>query len=341
MKENKFERDVQTIIRKWLPWILTISIFIYLFHRIPIVNIIDAIEQADIALFLPILIFCVLFFYLIDTYIQTFLFRSFGTDVNFRDMAPIRGATYLIVLLNYVAGQGGMVLLMNRWKNLAISRATSVVIFSLFVDYYTLLALCLAGAFSLPDVDLANFFDLTEAGHLVKFIVLSWMAIIFFLIFFLWILPHSNGLEWFKKNELLASFREAHPLLYIQVGLVKCVMFVVGIICIYFALRAFHIYVPLIELSVMLPLVWFIGSIPITVMRMGTTQAAMVWLIVRYAESDLDIKSLEAVILAFSLLWETGFIFARFAIGSISFSLLPRNLWVRKGNVISDELKQD
>ena len=112
----------------------------------------------------------------------------------------------------------------------------------------------------------------------------------------------------------------------------KSILFITGIVANYYALQAFGLQVPFWHLSVMLPIVWLIGSIPITVMRMGTIQAAMLWLIAQHAQGGADPEKIRAAVLAYSLLWEIGLNMVRFIIGTICITRIPRNIWMTKGS---------
>ncbi len=319
---GKFRRAL----RKWLPWIVTVLIFVYLFERISVEKVLLAVQKADLVLFLPPLIFFVLFYYFWDSLVNSRLFTWFGVPTGYREMLPVRGATYLFIVLNYMVGQGGLGLVMNRWKKISISRATTIVIFGLYMDFFTLLALSAAGAFRLPDVDLAMFFTAEEAGHLVRFLTISWAVFFLHFLFHKKIINRYERLQWVRKITVLNSFHEAPFARYIKLGALKSVQLGAGIICNYIALRAFGVNVPLLEFAVMMPLVWLIGSIPVTVMRMGTIQAAMIWLVGRYAEGA-DPELVKAQVLAFSLLWEVGLNLGRFGIGAVCAAFLPKELW--------------
>ena len=330
MGKEKSGSKIRKALRTYLPWAVTVLIFIYLFNRIEISEVIGATKRVDLFLFFPLLCFYIIFFFLWDAFVVRYLFASFGTPVDYRGMVVMRGATYLIVLLNYMAGQGGLALIMNRWKNISIKRATSVVLYSLYLDYFTLLAFCLAGAFRLEGVDLVNFFSGDEAGHLVRFVTISWAVFFGLLLFNRLYLPRTDKFGKLKRQKLFFTFLEAPAAMYLKVGLLKSVLYMVGVICYYLGLQAFGLHVPFLNLSVMLPLVWLIGSIPVTVMRMGTIQAAMVWLVTRYAQGGVDLLEIEAAVLAFSLLWEMGVNLGRFIIGGISITRVSRYIWMPK-----------
>jgi len=317
-------------LRKGLPWMVTAGVFVYVFHRVPVDKVLDAALHVNLRIFLPVLLASLSFAFFWEVLVYTLLFRWFGTRVTYREMMPVRGAVFLLILLNFFVGQGGMALLMNRWKKLSVSRATSVILFSMFNDYYLILAFCLAGAFQLPDVDLVCFFRAGEEGDLVRFVLISWLFFTAHIAFYRLYLPRAGGMDRIKKNEILSAFREAPTTLYFKLGMVKSVGFIVGIVAYYYAFFAVGLHVPFLHLLVMLPMVWLIGSIPITVMGLGTVQAAMIWLVARFAQGSGGPDEINAAVVALSLLWSLGYNLGRFAIGAVCVSRLPKNIWKPK-----------
>ncbi len=325
---HKQKVSFQTSLRKCIPWVVSILVLFYIFHRVPIEDVLNAAMQANLWIFLPVMLFDVAVHYFGDVVIFTQLYRWFGTSLTYLGMMPVRGAAYILMLLNFFVGQGSMALLMNRWKNISILRASSVVLLSIICDYYVVLGFSLVGAFQLPGVDLACFFDGSDEGHLVRFLVISWMAFVVQFAFYRGVLPRSAGMEKIKQNELLSAFREASAAIYIKFALLKLIPSSVGIISYYYGLIAFGIHVPLLHLVAMVPLVWVIGAIPITVMGLGTVQAAMIWLVAPYAEGSATPDEVNAAVIAFSLLWTICANFSKFAIGAISLSRLPKYIYM-------------
>jgi hypothetical protein len=234
----------------------------------------------------------------------------------------------MLIVLNFFVGQGGFALLMNRWKGLPIKRVTSIILFTMFNDYFLLLAFCLVGAFRLPGVDLADFFIPGEEGDLIRFIVISWAYFWIHIGFYRWYLPRAKGLQRFKQNEVLSTFREAPIALYLKLGGIKLANFFAGIFFSYFALATFGIKVPLLYLFTFLPIVWLIGSLPITVMGFGTTQAAMIWLVAGFAQGRGSPQEIEAAIVAYSLVWVFLYGLGNVGAGAIWLSRLPKNIWM-------------
>ncbi len=317
---------------KWAPWLVTIVVFYLVFRRVSFLEVADAALQVNLRIFVPLLVFNLFFHYFWDSLVFTLLFRWFGVAVSYRGMLPVRGASYLLIMLNFIVGQGGMAFLMNRWKEVPIKRSGSIILFTMLNDYYLLLTFCLVGAFQLPGVDLRDFFKGTEEGDLVRFIVISWMYFVFHIWFYRHYLRHTKGWRFFKESEVFSGFREAPLWLYFKLGSVKLVNFLLGLITCYFALTAFGLYVPLLYLSVFLPIVWIITSIPITIMGLGTSQAAMIWLVAGYAQGSGGPEEIKAAVLAYSLLWWLLYNLGRFGIGVFCVTRLRKSIWMPKKN---------
>ena len=329
MDKSSSKIKLTGILQKGLPWIVTIGIFIFLFKRIPINEVLQAITYVNLWKFTPIIIMAVAIYFLWDTFVFTLLFQDFGTQVTYHELLPVRGSAILVWIMNYFAGMGSLAFLMNRWKKISISRASSVVIFSFYLDYYMILFYCLVGAFWLPGVNLVSFFEISEQGNFVRMIVISWLFFVFTICFFNLLLPRSKGFKRLKKNEILFTFRNAAPLTYLKFMMLKILsFFICDIVLVYGALAVFGLNVSFLYLIALFPIVRLIESIPISVMGMGTGQAAMIWLIAPIIENTSSQVNHESALLGFSFLAMILANLGRFAIGATSIKFLPKNIWI-------------
>jgi hypothetical protein len=321
------QKGFKTVLSKLAPWVIAIVVLYLVFQRVSIIDVLNSARQVNLMIFLPLLIYSLVVHFLWDSQVYTLLFRWFGVPVTFREMLPVRGASHLLILLNFFVGQGGMALMMNRWKGISIGRAGSIILFSVYNDYYLLLAFCLFGAFRLPGVDLASFFHGTEEGDLVRFIIISWVVFILLIAYLRLYLTRPGARLRMKEREIFSSFREAPVSLYFKLMAVKAVSSISGLFTCYFALMAFDLYVPLEYLVVFLPLVLLISSIPLTGMGLGTTQAPMLWLVAGFAQGGGGPEAIKAAVLAYSLLWWFSYSAGRFGIGAFFLFRLPKSIW--------------
>lgn len=326
--ERQQPNRLRNILSKGAPWLIAVVVLYLVFQRVSITDVFNSARQVDLRIFIPLLILNLVVHFLWDAKVYTLLFRWFKVPVTFREMLPVRSASHLLLMLNFFVGQGGMALLMNRWKGISLKRAGSIILFSVFNDYYLLLAFCLAGAFRLPGVDLISFFHSTEQGDLVRFIVISWLVFILLIAYLRLYLPRPGARIRMRKREIFSTFRDAPLTLYFKLMAVKTVNFILGLVTTYFALTAFGLHAPFGYLIVFLPIVWLISAIPITVMGLGTTQAAMLWLVAGIAQGSGGPEAIKAAVLAYSLLWWFSYNVGRFAVGALFLFRLPKEIWL-------------
>ncbi len=259
-----------------LPWVVTIGIFTYLFHKIPISKVINAATNVNIWIFALVIIVGFLMYFLWDVYVLTLLFKENGTKIPYRGMVTIRGASYLVSIINHFVGSGTIAILMNRWKKISISQTGSVVFFKLYLEYYMILTLCLLTAFHIPGIDLELFFINSEGGNLVRLIILSWVYFAAVLIFFHAILPRTNGFKGIKNSKILSAFREIPPQKYFLFTLVQVTgFFLFDILIVFLALMVFKLDIPFLFFIAFFPIVRLIEAVPISIMGLGTSQMAM------------------------------------------------------------------
>jgi hypothetical protein len=94
----------------------------------------------------------------------------------------------------------------------------------------------------------------------------------------------------------------------------------------YVSMRAFGVHVPIAQAVVYLPVVYFVAVLPISVMGLGTTQAAMVHFFATYVPSA-SADAQRATILASSLVAQAVAVAVQVLIGMVCLrSQLARNL---------------
>ena len=314
--------------KRLLPWIVTIGIFAYLFHQIAVSEVLEAATHVNLWLFIPVIIIGFLLYFLWDVLLYTLVFGDVGIQVTYREMIPIRGSAHLLTIINHFAGTGGVALLMNRWKNIPISQAGSVVVFKLFIEYYGILALCLITAFHIPGVDLKLLFSNAAEGDLVRMIIISWIIYALVLIFFQLFIPHTNGFKKVKDSKILKAFRDISPqkhIMFISVQLIGFFFF--DVVMVFFALIVFKLEIPFLLFITLFPIVRLIEAIPVSVMGLGTSQMAMLWLFAPLTGNAGSTLNISASILAFSLLVTIFSNLGRFLVGSVCIRFLSKNVW--------------
>jgi uncharacterized membrane protein YbhN (UPF0104 family) len=107
--------------------------------------------------------------------------------------------------------------------------------------------------------------------------------------------------------------------------------FLFDILVVYFALSIFGLKIEFLLFIAIFPIARLIEALPISVMGLGTSQMAMIWLLTPLVDSLAEKSAVVASILAFSLLITIFSNLSRFAIGAVGVKCLPENVWESKG----------
>jgi hypothetical protein len=90
-----------------LAWAVTLGLLYYVFRSISFTQIMAAFGSAA-AWTVPVLVLLVLGVYLGDCFAIWKTFGWFVARLSFREVLVVRGATYLLALVNYTVGQGAI-----------------------------------------------------------------------------------------------------------------------------------------------------------------------------------------------------------------------------------------
>jgi len=328
MAESKPESKNNRLIQKVVPWVVSIGIFIYLLNKIPITDVYKASADVDLWIFIPVIFFGNICYLSWDALVFKELFKEIENPVSYRGMFIVRASALLLNIVNYFIGTGSVALLIHRWKKIPISRTASVVFFKLFIEYHAILGLCLVTAFHIPGIDLKFFMAGSDVGNFVRLIVLSWVCFGAILIFFHLVLPRINGLEKIKKNSMLSIFNHVKPVKLLFYILMQATgIFLFDILVTFLLLSIFGLEIEFLFFVAFLPIVRLIEALPISVMGLGTSQMAMIWLFTPLVNSSAEKSAVVASILAFSLLITIFSNLSRFAIGAVGVKCLPGDVW--------------
>lgn len=272
-----------SLLRRLLPWVVALGILAVLFRRAGGAELRQALAEADIALLLGATALCTVGMYLIDVLAFTRTISWFNCRIGFREVAPVKAASYLLNVLNYSAGTASVALWLNRQRAVPFLEAAAALLFLNVTDALVLVCF-MAAAFPALDPPLSSGVGAIVlvavgafSGHL-----LYWRKGIDFLV-----------LGRLRRWPIFKSFREANLGHYLQLAAVRIPFILLFVLNHWLGLLAFGVDVPFLTVLAYVPILSFIGTIPITVAGLGTVQAATVFLFAPWAP--------EATLLAFSL----------------------------------------
>ena len=229
-----------------------------------------------------------------------FLFNMFGHDLTFKEMRFIRGASYMLMIINYNLGLGAIAWYLKRRNGIALTRAGSVMFFYYFVESVGITFFAMAGCLLIYGQSPVIY------GKII--LIAAAMFFSYIALFFLVRLLPSYG--WFtdlRKSALMAAFYEADFKNYLFLSGFRTVYFASFVIFFHLGLKSFDVHVPLFSLIGLVPVIFFIGNIPVTPFGIGTIQAAMVFFFKSFGP--------EENILSFSMVYSATLLFMRAPIG--------------------------
>lgn len=283
------------------------GIFAYLFHVYPPSQIWSALRFVQLGVFIPFAVGYFLVIYLTDIFSMTRVLKRFGYDVPFRDIIPARGATYLIMILNYGAAQASFAYYLKKTYRIPIWEALSVFFFMAVVDLYWIVTLAFAGSF---------FQDYHIKGVALKdfvWLVFGIAVLVFILNYLFWRGPlyrklekkNFKILEWIRNKDVFRVFKEATLGDYFRLAWLRLPIHVSLIISMYVVLTMFGVTVPFLAILGNIPLVVLVGTLPITPGGLGTSNAAMIKLLSPHLSGAIFDHGFTPaqLLLAASLLW--------------------------------------
>ena len=299
--------------------VVTAAIFYLLFRRIPAARLLSALQRADYGIFFAAMIPNTLFYFFWDTVVLVVAVRWFHAPVRYLELLPARAASYVIGFFNTNAGRGTLALHLSRRLGSPFLQLGSTVLFLVLSEYLHLVAWATIGILQIRS-EIAR--ELLWGPPLVAVV---WLAVFTYSrltpagpastaggpsgwpgrVLHLVLAPRGWA--------LMRTFRLAPARRYVQIVLLRAPMFFVSLCLHYVAARAFGLSLPFAALVAFLPVVFMIAALPITVARLGTTQAAWVFFFGAYADAP--------TLLAFSLAAHLTFAATRALLGV---AFLPR-----------------
>jgi hypothetical protein len=267
--------------------LLTIAIFALILWRIPLAAVAAALRDADRARFLTLMIPNTLFYFAWDTLVLAVAVRWFHGAVPYRELLPVRAASYVVGLFNTNLGRGALAAYLSRRLRAPFLELGSTVLFLVLTEYTQLVLWAMLGLFGWR-ADVSRSLVAIAAG-----IALMWLAV-------RWLLAPRT---W----SIARTFRLATPARYAGIVLLRAPMFFVSLVLHYEAAAAFGIHIPFGQMLTFLPVIFMVAALPITVAHLGSTQAVWILFFSRYAPTPR--------LLAFSLAAHLVFAVTRAIIG--------------------------
>ena len=288
---------------KLLPWVITLAIFVFIFRRVPVPELLEALRQASLLPYLALMAPYSMIYCLVDAFVLTKAVTWFNKPVRYSRILPVRAAAYILSLLNPGLGQGGTAFYIHRREGVPFFEMAGSIVFLVVIEFGQLALYAAIGIF-IVQPELAAVF--------APFYVIFAGAFALALAYVRHGLgPLARGVHGLcrltgRNVDLarLAARPSAHILRALQIAgvrhyllalLYKAPNFFLAILVHYLAVQQFGLQIPFLALLAFLPVVFLAASLPITVAHLGTSQAAWLFFFAAYgAEARLLAYSLAA-----------------------------------------------
>lgn len=293
-----------------LPWVGATVVLAWLFKIYPINQIFNSIRLANPWGVGGLAIGYFYFIWRLDTFgVGYTISRLVGHRIPWREILPIRAATYPLSLLNYGAGQAAFAYTLQRRYRIPAGDLIGFFTLLTAADFFWVITLAFIGSFMGEHRVLGV--DLTPTVRLISGATYAFTAA--HLLF--WCLHWENrvrgaawqrAFQWLRAKRLFRVFHEATLADYLRLGLLRLPIPFTMTVVLYFVAHLFHAHVSLTAILGNVPIAALIGIIPISWGGVGTSNKALVDLLTPHLLLSPDITasvSVESLILAMSLVW--------------------------------------
>jgi uncharacterized membrane protein YbhN (UPF0104 family) len=296
--------------RRWLPWLVAAAILAALAVRLPRAQLLAALAIGPswtVALCSAAVAAAVL---VADAGATLSAFAATGVRCPWRSVLVARGATYLLGLLNFAAGQGGMGVYLHR-AGVEPLRAVGTLLFLLATQVGALAAVAAAGGVvdpaagggwlsrSLPVL------AVLAAGFALYLALLAWRP------------------AWLARREVLAPLLAAGGKGLLQATAARLPHVLAMIVGLWLGLRLWGIPLPLAHGLVVLSAAVLITVLPLAPSGLGTLELALVAMVSPFAPGA-SAAAQRADVLAFALVYHLFGIVTQALLGLLCLARITR-----------------
>jgi hypothetical protein len=262
-------------------WAVAVAILVYLFRDIHFANIAKAVRGAYWWA-VPADAIIVVAVYMADSFAIKKTFGWFVAPLTYREVLVVRGATYLLALVNYSVGQGAIVYFVNRSRRVPVLRGTAAVLLVMGINVLVLLVLATLGLVVAPDVP--------AELQLIVLIAYAGLAV--------YIVMVSLKPRWLAKRPIFDVLLSAGVVGHLRALTVRLPHIASLLLLSWFSMAAFGIFIPVGKAILCLPIVYFVTVLPISPQGLGTSEFMLIHFFAAYAPGATDESHKTAILAA-------------------------------------------
>ena len=262
------------------PWLVAAGCLVYAFEVVPFAECLEALRQARLGLFLPLVAGAVLVWFGLESAAFAYTFSRFNGPISWRDARSLRALSYLLTVFHWHLAKAAVVLRLNAVHGVGLVAATSTMLLYQMIGVGVLALFAAAGALWLPtrsDLGPVALLALAGAG-----LVLAALAVIRV------DRPRLRLLAELRALSLLQSHRQLTVRDVAIIGGIKLVYQLVFVFVYFLGMRAFGLNPAFSLVLLATPILQAVGSLPIAPAGFGTQQAAMLLLFSDPARGGAD-----------------------------------------------------
>jgi hypothetical protein len=274
-------------LRQLAPWLVAGATLAWLFHVVPLDALGAALRRASPWQFGVLVVVFVVGTLVADSFATwaTFRWALPEAGLQFGEALEVRGASYLLAIIHYGAGQGGLAYFVNRVHKVPLARAAGAVLLIMGVNVVVvalsaLVGVLLGGAPAAPAL-----------RALVIALACAFPA-------YLAVIAARPRL--LLRRALLAPLFDAGLTGHAVAAVARLPHISWLLVGHYTAMRLFGVDPPVVTALALLPVVFVVTVLPISPSGIGTAQATAVALFAGYAEGGSP-AAREAAVLAYGL----------------------------------------
>jgi uncharacterized membrane protein YbhN (UPF0104 family) len=300
---------VKKILKTTIPLILCLLIFSYIFYKIPPKQALETLTLTKVPVFILLSILYFFWVHIFDCLTIRHFITRFCSPITHKESWLVRGVTYLLMIINYHAAQGGFAVYFKKTHKAPIAKTLGTMAFISIAD----LVLIITSA-----VIALIFTNVTYKGFDFRLFML-WLAPLVYIGYILWIIVWRNVdhplivklkrfrlMRWILEHNLFLIFREARLKDY-GILFLSRIPIVVGVVGgLNLAMYAFHAHIDWIKLFLYNPAIMLISTLPITPSGLGTGQFLTIEFFKNHTTSTHFAAGLitpESLLLTCSLMW--------------------------------------
>ncbi len=290
-----------------LPWLLALLVLGYLLSQNHPRDLINGLSQTDLWIFSTAAIFYFLIVYGLDVWSLHLVFNRFVLPTSAAELVRARGATYLLSILNFNAGQGALAIYFHKTRGAPLAKGLGAVLFMSAIDLL-LVATCALLALSFLSVNLRGI-NLSAWGRIaIPLLYLGYALWSYF-----WrhigrgtLEQHAKNrfVRWFLAHGVFHTFREARVRDHVTVFLMRAPLLAIVLGAYNAAIYASGALINWTVLYLYNPIIMLITALPLTPAGLGTGQALTVELF-RHSLTGPALATVPAdtLLLTSSLIW--------------------------------------